>query len=1134
MATKQQTQNKDGFKRRSSNVTPVEQIRRLPDHLKSGYVYKPTPSVNVDDAFNVDIPLSANWGKAKHRLMFVLQTVPGRDMAIARIQNSKTVQLAGDGSPVRTSIYGVVGQSLTTLSAITKLRGKTPVDAASNLAVGVINWNAAKTFHLDARRAAVYDPTFTQRVTDLIEKHNPTHVVLCGHNVASSVLGLSSAPLTDYVQERLGWVIKKDGRLYTPSLDLDPMLSVKKDDGGDGDSGEGAGALADLLFAVSNHVAHLLYGQHPFSLKAIKTTPVYINTIDKFDKLMTVLERYDTMALDIETRNLTSYNNAVHTVQFAVNTEKGFVIPVDHPKGPFTDDERLYVKKKLRAFIGRRSEEGRKTFVGANIKFDTRVLRAALKLNVIHHHVIDVTAGEALLDENIALLPDAIRDHGQALMIPGDKQNKRWTPENLRAIYTSYENDFYYKATFGKEQRNLTALISPDDPAFLMYAATDVVAVLAIAQMQVDRAKVQRVYSWQEQRFVPYDRLFTLHRLYHMGRQSHGLSTMEQHGSAIDLDYMISLTEPSSPLIAELKEVYKQLRSLKSVNAVNDELIRGVGIATRGGLFSRATAGVTKVASKSAGWLFSFNKPAHKKALFIEHLELEPLSFSEKTGEPTIDKAFLAKYAETYPEAKLGQTIQEIQKLLSTYVVGWIKLLRADPDSISDKHFRAGYRFFHDVTGRLASFKPNHQNIPSRGRLAKLIKRMFRAAKGEIQVRADYSAHEVRMGGIAARDPKILKSFNAGLKLRQQLLVTIGEDEIKALEDKLKMEGDIHIQNVFTVFKKWVPKSHILRDTIKNIAFGLFYGLGLLSLAAGLRTNKIKAAVNELADLEKQVKDGSDKDLTADIERIQEELLRLRASEDKDFSNEAQDVTDRFFAVFSGIKSYLDTVSKHASDHCVVSSWTGRQRRLFRAMSGHQAFVASAQRRGKNAPIQGSASEIGISGTMLSMEQYDLFKARQRYMLKTFPKFTRVVHDASYFGVRYADVIPFIWCYQYCATFGIADEWSKRYGFPIPVPPEIEIEMSATEDEGYKWDWTMRGLRECIEKTADALVAIGNITQDERSDVIDQILAPARDSDMMRELQQVFPILNVPAIPDELFDQLTRTVPLPYRDGKKK
>ena len=1134
MATKQQTQSKDGFKRRSSNVTPVEQIRRLPDHLKSGYVYKPTPSVNVDDAFNVDIPLSANWGKAKHRLMFVLQTVPGRDMAIARIQNSKTVQLAGDGSPVRTSIYGVVGQSLTTLSAITKLRGKTPVDAASNLAVGVINWNAAKTFHLDARRAAVYDPTFTQRVTDLIEKHNPTHVVLCGHNVASSVLGLSSAPLTDYVQERLGWVIKKDGRLYTPSLDLDPMLSVKKDDGGDGDSGEGAGALADLLFAVSNHVAHLLYGQHPFSLKAIKTTPVYINTIDKFDKLMTVLERYDTMALDIETRNLTSYNNAVHTVQFAVNTEKGFVIPVDHPKGPFTDDERLYVKKKLRAFIGRRSEEGRKTFVGANIKFDTRVLRAALKLNVIHHHVIDVTAGEALLDENIALLPDAIRDHGQALMIPGDKQNKRWTPENLRAIYTSYENDFYYKAAFGKEQRNLTALISPDDPAFLMYAATDVVAVLAIAQMQVDRAKVQRVYSWQEQRFVPYDRLFTLHRLYHMGRQSHGLSTMEQHGSAIDLDYMISLTEPSSPLIAELKEVYKQLRSLKSVNAVNDELIRGVGIATRGGLFSRATAGVTKVASKSAGWLFSFNKPAHKKALFIEHLELEPLSFSEKTGEPTIDKAFLAKYAETYPEAKLGQTIQEIQKLLSTYVVGWIKLLRADPDSISDKHFRAGYRFFHVVTGRLASFKPNHQNIPSRGRLAKLIKRMFRAAKGEIQVRADYSAHEVRMGGIAARDPKILKSFNAGLKLRQQLLVTIGEDEIKALEDKLKMEGDIHIQNVFTVFKKWVPKSHILRDTIKNIAFGLFYGLGLLSLAAGLRTNKIKAAVNELADLEKQVKDGSDKDLTADIERIQEELLRLRASEDKDFSNEAQDVTDRFFAVFSGIKSYLDTVSKHASDHCVVSSWTGRQRRLFRAMSGHQAFVASAQRRGKNAPIQGSASEIGISGTMLSMEQYDLFKARQRYMLKTFPKFTRVVHDASYFGVRYADVIPFIWCYQYCATFGIADEWSKRYGFPIPVPPEIEIEMSATEDEGYKWDWTMRGLRECIEKTADALVAIGNITQDERSDVIDQILAPARDSDMMRELQQVFPILNVPAIPDELFDQLTRTVPLPYRDGKKK
>ena len=1122
--------------RRPSEVFEAEQVRTLPAHLKSGYVYKNTPTPSLDDAFAVSIPMSRNWASAKTRLMFVIQTIPTRDMGLARIRELPTIQLAGDGSPLRSSIYGVVGQALKTLAAIRTLRGAPVRVTADSLAISIVNWNAAKTFHMDAHRASALDATFSQRVNGLIEEHNPTHVILCGHNAAASMLGLSSTPITDYVQERLGWVIKKDGRVYVPSLDLDLLLATKKkgaEDESDADDagGEGAGALADLLFAVSNHVAYGLFGEHPFSLKHVTTTPVYVGTIERFDKLMAMLERHTRIAVDLETRNLTSYQNAIHTVQFAVDEVRGFVVPVDHPKGPFTEEERAYVKKTLRAFFGRRSKEGRKVFVGANLKYDMRILRSILRLNVVHHYIEDVTAGEALLDENVAALPDAIRDHGRALQVPDKGRMKKWSPEGLRAIYTSYENDFYYKASFGKEERNLTALIAPDDPAFLMYAATDVVSCMAIIRMQEDRARVQTVYSWTEERRVPYHRLFCIHRRYHMGRQSHGLSTMEQHGSAVDVAYMQSLTESDSPLKKELATVLAELRKSPAAQAVNERLQANSGVATRGGLFSRA-ANASASARKMVTWVFGFTKPAHKKALYVEELGLQPLAYSEKTKEPQIDKAFMAKYAETHPEAKLGQTIQEIQKLLSTYVVGWIKLLRRDPDSIADHHFRASYRFFLVVTGRLASFAPNHQNIPSRGRLAKVIKRMFRAPRGEIQVRADYSAHEVRLGGIAARDPKIMKAFAAGLKLRQQLIVAVDPEEIATLETRLKKEGDVHIQNVFIVFKKWVSKDHVLRDTIKNIAFGLFYGLGLLSLAGGLRTNKIKAAANELAALRARVDAGDTEDLTEAIERLEKTLRDLRSKEDKDFKNEAQDVSNRFFEVFSGIKTYLDTVSNQARNQGVVSSWTGRQRRLFRALSGFQAFVASAERRGKNAPIQGSASEIGISGTMLSMEQYDLFKARARYTLKLFPKFTRVVHDASYFGVAYADVIPFIWCYQYCSTFGIAQEWSTRYNFPITVPPEIEIEMSATEDEGFKWDWTMRGLRECIEKTADSLVKVGNITEDEREDVINQILAPARDSNLMSTLQSTFPLLNVPEIPEALLDQLTRKEPLPMRKKK--
>jgi hypothetical protein len=50
--------------------------------------------------------------------------------------------------------------------------------------------------------------------------------------------------------------------------------------------------------------------------------------------------------------------------------------------------------------------------------------------------------------------------------------------------------------------------------------------------------------------------------------------------------------------------------------------------------------------------------------------------------------------------------------------------------------------------------------------------------------------------------------------------------EIKAILSKnktaneLKHRGDLHIQNVFRFFGKWVEKSDPLRDTVKAVIFG--------------------------------------------------------------------------------------------------------------------------------------------------------------------------------------------------------------------------------------------------------------------------------------------------------------------------
>ena len=37
---------------------------------------------------------------------------------------------------------------------------------------------------------------------------------------------------------------------------------------------------------------------------------------------------------------------------------------------------------------------------------------------------------------------------------------------------------------------------------------------------------------------------------------------------------------------------------------------------------------------------------------------------------------------------------------------------------------------------------------------------------------------------------------------------------------ELKQKGDLHIQNVFRFFGKWVEKSNPLRDAVKGVVFG--------------------------------------------------------------------------------------------------------------------------------------------------------------------------------------------------------------------------------------------------------------------------------------------------------------------------
>lgn len=44
--------------------------------------------------------------------------------------------------------------------------------------------------------------------------------------------------------------------------------------------------------------------------------------------------------------------------------------------------------------------------------------------------------------------------------------------------------------------------------------------------------------------------------------------------------------------------------------------------------------------------------------------------------------------------------------------------------------------------------------------------------------------------------------------------------KVNSIAVDLKTKGDIHLQNVFRFFGKWVEKSHPLRDSVKSVVFG--------------------------------------------------------------------------------------------------------------------------------------------------------------------------------------------------------------------------------------------------------------------------------------------------------------------------
>ena len=393
-------------------------------------------------------------------------------------------------------------------------------------------------------------------------------------------------------------------------------------------------------------------------------------------------------------------------------------------------------------------------------------------------------------------------------------------------------------AAFSKEQRHTIGHVDilNDVPA-QNYCVLDVQAAVAIRRQQLERASKIRLSKSRT-----YDKFYYRHVSKQMSNTVLGISHNHQSGSHLDTDYLQYLMSKQSPLLKVIQEVDAELKRSPNVQEANKRILKEKKVQ------ANSLFGKTQFA-------FETNKPDHKAMLFFTVMGLDPVSQTD-TGKPAIDKVFLKTYSENHPEVKLYDERGKAAKLLSTYVKGWYKQITASVDSALDHCLGPSFGFFNVVTGRLNSFKPSLQQVPSRGPSAKYIKRMFTAPRGYLQVKWDFSANEVRFWGLMANDSALSDSFRAGQKLRQQLVLAV-EDTVEALIKELKTKGDVHIQNVFRFFGKWVEKSDPLRDAIKAVVFGVLYGKSASTLAKDL-TPKADARVKlvkEIKELEARIRE---------------------------------------------------------------------------------------------------------------------------------------------------------------------------------------------------------------------------------------------------------------------------------------
>lgn len=379
-------------------------------------------------------------------------------------------------------------------------------------------------------------------------------------------------------------------------------------------------------------------------------------------------------------------------------------------------------------------------------------------------------------------------------------------------------------------------------------------------------------------------------------------------------------------------------------------------------------------------------------------LNLEPQMYTASAGDdkPYEKAATSADHmkliAQAYPDARpfidlVGEK-SLLQKTHSTYIVGFMKHLRADgrwhPTAILHRGVTQAGEDSGTVTGRLAFKDPAVQTIPKHTKYAKALRRGLIAPPGYVIINWDYSQGELRITACVAGEEVMIAAYKGGFDLHALTGGSLNGYTVIEMEQLATVDPELYAR---------------IRQGGKAGNFGLIYGMSPMGY--------VHYAYNTYGVI-----------LTEEEGHNQHNL---------------------FFETYPGLSPWHGKSKNEAHNTKQIISPLGRIRHLPMIDSFDYKVRAAAERQAINAPVQSTLSDMSLK----SLSEFDAEYSPNAVEWHPECQFFLMTHDAvtAYVKEDKVDIwLPRV--REIMENLPLEEEFGWTPQLDFPVDAEIGFNMA--------------------------------------------------------------------------------------------